>query len=120
MVTYPGTGPSVCDRILRKTPGVVAGGVVCADASVATNPVSEQSAQDAKPAKFRRVSMATSLWCPDRERPDFRDGQYPQSYLILSLSTVFCKRRGPTESATKQEPRSAICALWTGAAAYFY
>jgi hypothetical protein len=57
--------------------------------------------------------MATSLWCPDRERPDFRDGQYPQSYLILSLSTVFCKRRRPTESATKQEPRAQLRALDT-------
>jgi hypothetical protein len=59
-VTYPGAGPSVCDKIFRVTPGVAAGGV-CADASVAANPVMEQSAQDATPAKPRRVSMMTSL-----------------------------------------------------------
>jgi len=29
IVTYPGVGPSVCDRIFRVTPGVVAGGVPC-------------------------------------------------------------------------------------------
>src|SRR5450755_4036330 len=57
IVTYPGVGPSVCDRIFRVTPGVVAGVVACADASVAMNPVTAQSAQDAIPAKSRRVSM---------------------------------------------------------------
>src|SRR5216683_3134975 len=57
IVTYPGVGPSVCDRIFRVTPGVVAGVVPCADASVAMNPVTAQSAQDAIPAKSRRVSM---------------------------------------------------------------
>ncbi len=46
IVTYPGVGPSVCDRTFRVTPGVVAGGV-WAEASVAINPVSEQRAQDA-------------------------------------------------------------------------
>jgi hypothetical protein len=56
-VTYPGAGPSVCDNIFRATPGVAAGGAVCADASVARNPVTAQSAQDATPAKSRRVSM---------------------------------------------------------------
>src|SRR5450631_2078395 len=58
IVTYPGVGPSVCDRIFRVTPGVVAGVVPCADASVAMNPVTAQSAQDAIPAKSRRVSMS--------------------------------------------------------------
>ena len=57
MVTYPGVGPSVCDSTFRVTPGVVAGAVVCADASVAMKPVTAQSAQDAIPAKSRRVSM---------------------------------------------------------------
>src|ERR1700733_5762101 len=56
-VTYPGAGPSLCERIFRLTPGVAAGGVVCADASVAANSVIAQSAQDAIPAKSRRVSM---------------------------------------------------------------
>ena len=45
----------------RVTPGVTAGGVSSADASVAMNPVTAQIAQDAKPAKPRRVSMTTSL-----------------------------------------------------------
>jgi len=35
------------------------------------NPVTEQIAQDAKPAKPRLVSTPTSLPCPD-QRPDFR------------------------------------------------
>src|ERR1700677_3121943 len=57
-VTYPGDGPSLCDRILRDTPGVAAGGAPsAADASVAMNPVSAQIAQDATLAKSRRVSM---------------------------------------------------------------
>jgi hypothetical protein len=59
--------------IFRVTPEVAAGGAPCADASVAMNPVSPQIAQDAKPAKPRRVSMTTSLPGPDRQRPDFRD-----------------------------------------------
>src|SRR4030088_3752402 len=75
-VTYPGVGPSVCDKTFRVTPGVAAGGVVCADASVATKPVTAQSAQDAIPAKSRRVSMTTSLLCPDHQCPDFCDRLY--------------------------------------------
>jgi hypothetical protein len=59
-VSYPAAGPSVFDRSLRVTPPVEAAGA-CADASVATKPVMAQSAQDAKPAKPRRVSMASSL-----------------------------------------------------------
>jgi hypothetical protein len=49
----------------------VAGGVVpCADASVAINPVTAQIAQDATPAKLRRVSMTdlpvvSGSLCPD-------------------------------------------------------
>src|SRR6185295_12246969 len=53
-------GPSVCDRIFRVTPGVVAGGVVCAEASAAMNSASPQIAQPATPVKFLRVSMAIS------------------------------------------------------------
>jgi hypothetical protein len=34
--------------------------------------------------------MATSLSCPDRKRPDFRDG------TILSLPTEFCKSAAGT------------------------
>jgi len=56
IVTYPGVGPLVCDKIFRVTPGVAAGAVPCADASVAMNPVTVQIAQDAIPAKSRRVS----------------------------------------------------------------
>jgi hypothetical protein len=57
------------------TPGVTAGNApAAADASVATNPITAQIAQDAKPAKPRRVSMTTSLPCPDRRSSDFRDG----------------------------------------------
>jgi hypothetical protein len=54
---------------------VVPVGAPCADASVAINPVSPQTAQDAIPAKPLRVSMTTSLPCPDRQCPDF----YPPS-----------------------------------------
>src|ERR1700761_3466246 len=61
-VTYPGDGPSFCDRIFRETPGVVAGGASSADASVAIKPATAQIAQDATPAKPRRVSM-TDLPC---------------------------------------------------------
>jgi hypothetical protein len=34
------------------------------------NPVTAQIAQDAKPVKPLRVSMTTSLPCPDRQRPN--------------------------------------------------
>src|SRR6516165_2733550 len=60
-VTYPGAGPSICDKIFRVTPGVVAGGVPWADTSVATKSVIPQIAHDATAANPRRVSMATSL-----------------------------------------------------------
>src|SRR6516225_8324179 len=60
IVTKPGTGPSVCDRIFLLKLGDPAGGEPCADASVATNPVSPQIAQDAKPENPRRVSMMTN------------------------------------------------------------
>src|ERR1700687_606622 len=63
-----GIGPSVCDRIFRVTPGVVAGGAPWAETSVAMNPAAAQIAQPAKP---RRVSMMTSLLRPDRKRPGF-------------------------------------------------
>jgi hypothetical protein len=65
----PGIGPSICERIVRLTPGT-AGGAPCADASDAMNPVTAQIAQDAKPVKPLRVSMTTSLPCPDRQRPN--------------------------------------------------
>jgi hypothetical protein len=59
-VTYPGIGPSICDNIFRVRPGVTGGEAPsAADASLATNPVTAQIAQDAKPAKPRRVSMMT-------------------------------------------------------------
>src|ERR1700722_5214647 len=73
-VTYPGAGPSLCDKIFRETPGVVAGGVVpCADASVAINPVTAQIAQDATPAKPRRVSMTDLPVVSGSLSPDLSD-----------------------------------------------
>jgi hypothetical protein len=60
-VTYPDAGPSICDKIFRVTPGVAAGCVPCADASVATNSVIPQIAHDAKPVNPRLVSMTLSL-----------------------------------------------------------
>src|SRR3984893_16720541 len=66
IVTYPGVGPSVCKKIFRVTPGVAAGGVPCANASVAINPVTAQIVQDANPAKSRRVSGMVFL--PDHQR----------------------------------------------------
>ena len=72
-VTYPGIGPSVCDRIFRVTPGVVAGGVVCAEAPAAMNSASPQIAQPATPVKFLRVSMATSLPSRSTMCPGIKD-----------------------------------------------
>jgi len=43
----------------------VAAGAPCADASVATKPVTAQIAQEAKPAKPRRVSITPSLLFPN-------------------------------------------------------
>jgi hypothetical protein len=59
--TFPGAGPSACDKIFRVTPPLAAGGAPWADAAVATNSVIPQIAHDAKPANPRRVSMTPSL-----------------------------------------------------------
>jgi hypothetical protein len=69
-VSYPAVGPSVFDRSFRVTPGVVAAGAPCADASVATKPVTAQIAQEAKPANSRHDNMTPSLLFPERLRPD--------------------------------------------------
>ena len=51
-------GPSICDKIFRIGPGITAGGAPsAAEASVATNPVIAQSAQNVTRAKPLRVSM---------------------------------------------------------------
>ena len=47
-VTYPRAGPSICDKIFRVTPGVAAGWVPSADASVAINSVIPQIAHAPK------------------------------------------------------------------------
>jgi len=59
-VTYPGAGPSICDKIFRVTPGVGAGWLPSADASVAINSVIPQIAHAAKLEKPRLVSMTTT------------------------------------------------------------
>jgi hypothetical protein len=52
IVTYPGTGPSICDRIFRVPPAVAAGGPLSAEASVAEKPVAAHIAPVAKPQSF--------------------------------------------------------------------
>src|SRR5262245_58037028 len=118
-VTYPDIGPSVWDKIFRVTPGVVAGGVVCAEAPVAINSASPQIAQPATPVKYLRVSMAAS------SRPRSIDARATKRSIVDSelgsqagrLAQVVVNRPAPLDhrilrsmaaARHSQLPRSAL------------
>jgi hypothetical protein len=63
----------VRDRIFRVTPGVVAIGVPWPEALFAMNPVSPQIAQDAEPARSRRVNINGLPSFSDPQCPEFRE-----------------------------------------------
>ena len=94
-------------QIFRVTPGVVAAGAPCADASVEMNPVSPQIAQDAKPAK-PAVSSAY------RPPPPFRIAIVRLSITSRVIGQDRPGKRYATESAGRMRTKPAISRIRLG------
>src|SRR5581483_2026785 len=101
-VVYPAVGPSVCERIFRVTPGVplVAGGGVWAEASVAMNPVSEQSAQDATVAKSRRESLVMVISLYYFDAVHCLDRYAMTGFLAAGSAAKIARGEGPWQAAS--------------------